>query len=338
MVKDLNEMKKPKVSVIMAVFNGEKYLTESINSILKQTYFDFEFIIIDDGSTDKSGAIIKNFGDQRIRFFKNRTNRGLPYSLNRGIKISRGIYLVRMDQDDISFPKRIETQVHFMDTNPSIAISGTAVVTTVGKHKEVHRRLSNHEEIKGTLLFHNVLAHSSVIIRKEAIIRAKLLYDPTAKNAEDYEFWTRCCWKVKMTNLTTPLIFYRRHLDQMVSQPEIESIKTTFRNRMLKRFIDNPTKEEVALHSRIAGGITIIDWKEIIAVEDWLKKIFFANNSKQLVEKRAMLTVLEDQWFNVCARSSKLGTGIFQQYWASPITKQAKKRWNHIFILLAKRL
>lgn len=329
-------MKKPKVSVIMAVFNGEKYLTESINSILKQTYSDFEFIIIDDSSTDQSQTIIKSFRDQRIRFFKNQTNRGLPYSLNRGIKISQGTYLVRMDQDDISFPKRIEAQVRFMNVNPDIAISGTAVVTTVGKCKEVHKRLSNYEEIKGTLLFHNVLAHSSVIIRKEAIIRAKLLYDPTAKNAEDYEFWTRCCWKVKMTNLATPLIFYRRHLDQMVSQPEIESVKTIFRNRMLKRFIDNPTKKEVKLHSRIAGGITVIDWKEIIIIENWLRKILFVNNSKQLVEKRAMLTVLESQWFNICAKSARLGFGVFYRYITFPITRLAPKKWSHIFILIIK--
>ncbi len=320
----------------MAVFNGAKFLTESINSILNQSFSDFEFIIIDDGSADDSVNIVRNFGDKRIRFFKNDKNRGLPYSLNQGIKLSRGDYLVRMDQDDVSFPKRIAIQVDYMDVHPDVDICGAAVKTTLNNHKIVSMRPEDSEEIKATLLFNNVLSHSSVIIRKKAIEREKLFYDPAIKNAEDYEFWTRCCWKLKITNLTTPLVFYRRHQSQMVNQPTIRSIIATSRNKMLKRFVSHPIKTELALHSRIANGTTATSWEEIRAVETWLIKISIENNQKQLVKQEAMRLVLEGQWFNVCAKSAKLGVGVIRQYLGSPITSHAFRRWDHVFILLAK--
>ena len=114
----------PKVTVLMPVYNCEKYLRESIESILNQTFKDFEFLIINDGSSDKSAEIVESYNDNRINFVQNEKNIGLAASLNRGLDIAKGEYIARMDADDISLPERLEKQVRFMETNPQIGICG----------------------------------------------------------------------------------------------------------------------------------------------------------------------------------------------------------------------
>src|SRR5580698_9685158 len=108
----------PKVTVLMPVYNGEKYIKEALESILQQTFIDFEFLIINDGSTDNSVSIIKSFNDNRIRLIHNEKNSGLVYSLNKGIGLSNGEYIARMDCDDVSIPERLEKQVGFLNSNP----------------------------------------------------------------------------------------------------------------------------------------------------------------------------------------------------------------------------
>ena len=116
-----------KATVLMPVFNGEKHLNEAINSILSQSFQDFEFLIIDDGSTDHSKKIIRSYQDKRIRFIENDRNLQLSRTLNRGIQLAKGEYILRMDADDISFPNRLEKQIQFMDQNLEIIASGSSL-------------------------------------------------------------------------------------------------------------------------------------------------------------------------------------------------------------------
>ncbi len=115
----------PKVTVLMPVYNAEKYLKTAIESILKQTFSDFELLIINDGSTDGSEEIIRSFNDKRIRLFNNEQNLGIIKTLNKGLNLAKGEYIIRMDADDISLPDRLELQVKYMEENPGIGISGT---------------------------------------------------------------------------------------------------------------------------------------------------------------------------------------------------------------------
>jgi len=120
----LNVM-KPTVSVLMPVFNGEQFLRPAMNSILNQTFTDFEFIIVDDGSTDHSREILNSYTDSRVRLICNESNIGLTDSLNRGLEAASGNYIARMDQDDISLPERLAKQVAFMDSHPEVGVCGT---------------------------------------------------------------------------------------------------------------------------------------------------------------------------------------------------------------------
>ena len=122
-------MKKLKISVVMAVFNGGMYLRDSIQSILDQSLTNFEFIIIDDKSVDDSAKIITSFSDPRIRHIRNQTNLGLAASLNKGIKLAKGEYIARMDADDISLPNRLEIQANYLDFHPDISVVGSYVQT-----------------------------------------------------------------------------------------------------------------------------------------------------------------------------------------------------------------
>ena len=132
----------PKVSVIMSVYNGLPYLREAIDSILQQTYEDFEFLIIDDGSVDGSRDAVLSYDDPRMELLANETNRGLPASLNRGIATARGKYIARQDADDISMPDRLQQQVHWLDTNDSTGVVGTWTV-----EMDVYGRVFNRLQV-----------------------------------------------------------------------------------------------------------------------------------------------------------------------------------------------
>ena len=201
----------PVVSVIMSVYNAEKYISEAIQSILIQTYSDFEFIIIDDGSTDDSLKIIKKNAkiDERINFIS-RENKGLVASLNEGILKSKGKYIVRMDADDISLPNRILEQVTFMETNQQVGVCGTWIESFVGSKKgSKHKYSNNNKYLKARLLFSTCFAHPSVIIRKSVLIDNNLFYDKDYLHAEDFEFWTRLANVTHFSNINKVLLKYR---------------------------------------------------------------------------------------------------------------------------------
>lgn len=323
-------------SVIMSIFNGEKYLLESMTSVLGQSFSNFEFIIIDDGSTDQSADIVKKFEDPRIRFFSNKKNCGLPYSLNRGIKHAKGQYLFRMDQDDISFPERFKTQIAFMENYKDIDICGTAVYSEKNGKKLVSSPLTNPEEIKATLLFRNVLAHPSVIMRKSSLVKHNLFYDPKLKNAEDYDLWTRSFRQLKMTNISTPLIFYRKHESQMINMSNLRPTVAVSRTKFLANFIPNPSKSEQEIHTRISTGELHVSWQEVNTAEKWLERLVLANKKRGLVDNQAMMNVISSQWLTICLKSSKLGSEIITKYLHSSLAPKSLHKWKYTALLTYK--
>lgn len=184
----------PQISVVMATYNrSEKFLSRSIESILSQTYKDFEFIIIDDGSTDQTAKIVQAYAqkDNRIRFFKNKENRGLIYSLNKGIDLARGKYIARMDDDDISLPERLEKQFKYMEKNPDIALVGTArYLIGYNPHNVLYEWTSQIDKEKAAIdaLFFTSVSHPTWMIRRSFIQFHHIRYDTLYPNAEDRKF------------------------------------------------------------------------------------------------------------------------------------------------------
>ncbi|HDL01964.1 MAG TPA: glycosyltransferase, partial [candidate division Zixibacteria bacterium] len=183
-------MKSPKVTVLMSVYNDERYLSESVDSILNQTYKDFEFLIINDGSTDRSREILESYSDPRIRLVRNDGNIGLTRSLNKGLALAMGEYIARMDADDISLPERLEKQVGFLDADSSVGVLGinSLLIDEDGNVLEKLQRPVTHDSIMAEMLTENRFVHSSVMLRKK-LLKMSGYYDEKLDMAQDYELF-----------------------------------------------------------------------------------------------------------------------------------------------------
>lgn len=209
----MSEKKYPLVSVVMPVYNQELYVGKAIESILGQTFRNFEFIIIDDGSTDRTWDIIKSYQDDRIIIFKNEINLGNYPARNRGIKASEGKYIAVMDGDDVSMRKRLEIQIKIMEEDPSLLAHGTAYVLSNGKRGV---KPADYEYIKAFLLYNNSFLHPSLMIRKDVLLTIGC-YDEKYRYSSDYDLVCRISKKGKMINISDVLIQYRLGKSQISS-------------------------------------------------------------------------------------------------------------------------
>ena len=181
----------------MPIFNGEKYIEASIQSVLNQTFRNFELIIVDDKSLDNSLKIAETYAgkDNRITIIENATNLGLTKSLNKAIKKSKGEYIARLDVDDISLPERIEKQLSFLEKNPEYAFCGTDVL--IKQLRKFSVQHLNYLDIKKNLIINNLFAHSSILIRKQCLEKYGL-YDEKYLYGQDYELWCRLVYKYQL--------------------------------------------------------------------------------------------------------------------------------------------
>ena len=221
----------PKISVIMPAYNAEKYIKEAIDSILSQTYGDFELIVLNDCSKDRTEEIILSYRDDRIVYLKNPQNMGVAATLNRGLAAARGEYIARMDADDISLPQRFEKQVAFLDAHPEIAVLGTNC-ETFDESGPLYTGWSATDpaQMKVDLLFSCGLAHPSVMMRRE-VVQSLGGYDLEFEGMEDYDLWCRVAESHGVTTLADILFRYRVHSGQVTKNP---SEKYMARLRRLK--------------------------------------------------------------------------------------------------------
>jgi hypothetical protein len=201
----------------MSVFNGGEYLAEAIDSILNQTFRDFEFVIVDDGSTDATADILSTYAnrDGRIRVIRH-DNKGRAVSLNIGIKLAKAGYIARMDADDIALPGRLQAQVEFMERHPDVGLLGGAVelINTQGRVLKVVRPPLEDSEIRSLMLDNNPIWHPTVVMRKEVVL-ASGGYRKALLDADDYDLWLRMSERSQLANLGEPILQYRIHADQV---------------------------------------------------------------------------------------------------------------------------
>ena len=202
------------VTVLMPVYNAGRFLGPAIESILQQTFRDFELLIVNDASTDGCEEILRSFSDHRIRLLENKHNLGLANSLNRGLQVAAGELVARQDADDLSHPERLESQVEFLKAHPDIALVGTQaiIIDEFGRYKRVLLdRPHEHLAIKWDLLFDNSFVHTSVMFRKTIVSDNLGGYDPSYAACEDYELWSRIAETCYVANLSRHLVSHRMH-------------------------------------------------------------------------------------------------------------------------------
>lgn len=205
-------MNTPKISVVMSVYNGMPFLKEAVQSILNQTYKDFEFIIVDDASTDGTWKYLNSLQDQRIKLIKNSKNLGLASSLNIGMKAAKGEYIARMDADDISLPDRFEKEAHFLNSHKDYVLVGSQVqwVSEHGEPIDGFDVPQSDDEIRKKFIIRNQIHHATVMFRKSIVSRLGL-YRAFLNGVEDYDLWFRIMNKGKVFNLPERLERRRVH-------------------------------------------------------------------------------------------------------------------------------
>ncbi len=209
-------MDSPTISVVMSVFNGEAFLCEAVESILAQTFGDFEFIIIDDGSTDKTSEILSDYAkrDNRVRLVE-QENRGRADSLNRGIEFARASLIARMDADDISLPHRLKEQVDFLNHHPEVGLLSGAfdLIGSENKILDTIRLPAEDPEIGTRMLDYNAICHPAVVMRKNVAL-ASGGYRKQLLDADDYDLWLRMAERTHLANLDSIILKYRVHPGQ----------------------------------------------------------------------------------------------------------------------------
>lgn len=210
---------QPLISVILPVYNAENTVLDSVNSILKQSVADFELIIINDGSTDKSLDIIHSIVDSRIKIV-NQENKGLIYSLNHGIKIAKGKYLARMDADDISVSSRFENQINFLNTNEDYVLCSSSryiFIEKIGDSNRIEKVPQTDSLIRIFSIFNSPFTHPAAMFRRDVVVENNIKFDENYKYAEDYKFWIDLLQHGKGYNFAEPLIYYKININGQTS-------------------------------------------------------------------------------------------------------------------------
>lgn len=323
-------MSTPRVTVLMPVYNGERYLREAIDSILQQTFTDFEFAIIDDGSTDESVAVIQEYNDHRIRFIQNGKNLGHGASLNKGLDLGKGEYIARMDQDDVSLPDRLALQVAYMDANRKIGICGTWVELVGNTTGLVWRYPSDPDAVKCSHIFGPALAHSAVMIRRAFLDESKILYDPSIKHAEDFDLWVRASEYTSISNIGKVLLRYRLHPQQVGKRHSEEQVSAAGKVRFIQllKLGMTPSTEEFNIHQSISLWRFEADVQFVEKVEKWLCKLLDANMRNKVYPEPFFSEVLCTRWFEVCDAVTELGPCVLKRFLLSSLGCKVKISWR----------
>lgn len=310
----------PLVSVVMSVYNGAAYLREAIDSILAQTHSHFEFIIINDGSQDESLAIIRSFSDQRIKLINNDGNKGLIYSLNKGIDTASGIYIARMDADDVSLPDRFEKQLAFLEADPALGVCSCDYILFSESKETYSRTFKIHDEILGWMLFNASVAHPSLMIRASVLKEQIPVFNAEFRHAEDYDLWSRLLFTCKFGAVNETLFKYREHAGQVTRIHRQEQIASS--NRIRKNILQRAgflfSEKELYVHNMIGSSRLFTSFEELQEAEKWLKSLLLQNKKLTLINQTIFEHIIGKQWFDTCGNTN-LGLKAFSFYFKSEL-------------------
>ncbi len=283
----------------MSVYNAEKYLRDAIESILNQTFIDFEFLIINDCSTDNSKNIILSYKDIRIKYIENEKNIGLTKSLNKGIDLAKGEFIARMDADDISMPQRFERQINFFTQNPEFALCGTSLIVMNEQNEQISTWNYENNNLKERLFFGNYFAHSSIMAK--TIVFKEFMYNENLYAAQDYFLWSQIALKYQVTNLSELLIKYRVHNESIsVSKFNMQedSVKQTFAFHLQQIGLKKLTEPQKEFHYQILRNKTEMDYqnRQSINILKWIDFLWKQNKKYQIYDNNFFYKKLSEYW------------------------------------------
>jgi len=324
-------MSAPVISVIMPVFNAEPYLRAAIQSVLAQTFRDFELIIIDDASADGSLKIARSIRDERIVILENAENLGAAKTKNRALEIARGEYIAFLDADDIAMPERFAEQIDFSLRNPAVDIIGSQIgmIDEVGATTGISRWPCAPDDICGALLFENCVAQSSVMLRRAllSVERFRTEFEP----AEDYDLWTRLSPGARFANLGYPLVKYRVHPSGVSARrdSDMQASVQSIHSAQLARLGLVVTPEQLDLHGRLSRWPFPPTREMVAGAEGWLRTLKTANSTARCFPEMLFSKAIAQRWYSICNDSWPLGIWAWKTWrksslagpeWFAPMT------------------
>jgi len=316
----------PKVTVVIPVYNREKYVGDAIDSILAQTFPDFELLVIDDGSTDGSVEIVRSYNDPRLRLVCNETNLGVPKTRNRGIQFARGKYLAFLDSDDWAYPERLSKQVAFLDSHPDYAAVGSWIkwMDEEGRSlRRIRRKPVLPDEIAAQRLFRQGIENSASMAR--TVVLREYGHQEEYDLSEDFDLWSRIAAKHKLATLPEVLVRCRMHGGR-ISQENLRRKKdrrlTIYAAQLHAlgiAFTDTDLERHFLLRSmrkqRFTPDLAYLEW-----AERWLLQLQEANQRAQSYPEPAFSEMLGRFWLKVCWYASmNLGWTVWRRFWRSPL-------------------
>ncbi len=322
----------------MSVYNGGSYLREAIESILRQSFVDFEFIIINDGSTDDSEKIIQSFKDNRIVYISNGSNIGLIASLNKGLKTAKGLYIARMDADDVSMPNRLEMQVQKFKENPNAIVVGSDYYLLSGTKLSYIRNIENSDYNKAVLIFSPCFCHPTVMMTN-IFSEKNIYYDKSFTHAEDYKLWIDLFAFGDFLNVNEPLLKYRSHNSQISSKNrETQSgISEKIREEFCKRLNFELNPEQFETLNFIGNNRFITSPEKLHQIENCLLELKDQNARHKIFNEHSFNIFLHKFWFDSCGNSN-IGLGAYSIYSKSMLSKLTRVNLDQKSKLLTKCL
>ena len=306
--------KPPLISVLMPVFNGERYLRQAIDSILAQTVTDFELIIIDDASTDNTSSMLHSYADRRIRLIRHGANLGIVGALNNGLGAANGEFIARMDADDISHPDRFAQQVAFMKKNPRIGLLGSWIRGFDDvRWQYIERYPENHDEIRTWMMFENPFAHSAMMFRREVIEENQLRYPDNFRYVEDWALWSLLADKTEFANIQSVLVDYR--INKMGTSQTGSEIQTRSKSKLMQQ---NFSKLNLPFDAILAMPVTSI--ADLTRLSDYFFELENSNNRSTVFIPETLARCIDAIWLRACCRTRKNGLSVAKYYARYPHT------------------
>ena len=309
----------PLVSVVLPVFNGEAHIGDAVQSVLAQTFTDFQLLVIDDGSTDDTARVLSGFADSRLRVIPLAGHQGLVAALNRGVRESGAAFIARMDADDVCLPRRLERQVAFLKTHPDIDVCGTWT-RDIGERHGARRLPVDPEHVHARLFFGGATDHPTVMMRRAFVEANRLAYREDFACAEDLDLLTRAADVGRLANVPEILLLYRAHPQQVsvVRSAAQASTHARIALRQLRALVPGADEDEAEFHVRLVLGQTHAP--ERPRAERWLRRLDQANRVAGRYDAAAFLGELRRLWFRIHDRAGQRGSGTLREYWSSPLS------------------
>lgn len=318
----------PKVTVFIPAYNREKYIGDAIESVLAQTFTNFEILLIDDGSTDGTLGIMRSYSDPRLRIITNEQNLGIPRTRNKGIENARGEYTAMLDSDDRAYPSRLEKQVAFLDRNLDFAQVGSwcRMMDEQGRAlNKTKRQPILPDDVDVQLLFRCSLSNRSIMGRTTLL--REFGYRNDFPRCQDYDLHVKLAKKYKLGNLPECLVYGRIHAEQITEQTfDLGDAKKReiVRGQLTElgvRYSETDLDPHLTL-SRMRKLHFIPDWQYIQWAENWLLRLLEANQQTHRYSQKALESAVGEKWMRTCWTAwSGIGLKAYQYFFRSPLRK-----------------